>query len=124
MNKKSKEQKKIDFALSKLKKWWIEHYPLCIFCLNLVTQQQIDNREADLCHKIRRSEAVEGYTRFELQTLKLNTGLGHRICHEIFDDNPEKAVELLGFNQIMCDIRAISQQTYDRLMNLLYNKNK
>lgn len=96
MNKKSQEQRKIDRELSKLTKWYIENDPTCIFCLQLCTVGQI----VDLCHKIRRSETVDGYTRFEIQTLKLNTGLGHRTCHHIFDNIPEEAVRLPDSNRL------------------------
>lgn len=119
--KMSKEQAKINLELAKLKKWWIENYPICIFCLHLCTEKQINNKEVDLCHKIRRSDTASGYTRFELQTLKLNTGLGHRICHDIFDNNLQEAVKLPGFNQVMNDIFTISPEIYNRLM-ILYSK--
>lgn len=118
--KLSKEQKQINSELSKLKKFWIENSPICIFCLHLCTPEQIKNGEVDLCHKIRRSEAVEGFTRLEIQTMKLNTGLGHRTCHEIFDNNPAEAVQLPGFWQIMKDIKAINKKIYDKLISNIY----
>lgn len=120
MMTKSKEQKKIDSELSKLKRWWINNYPICIFCLQLCTPEQIRNGEIELCHKIRRSEAVEGYTRFEIQTLKLNSGLGHKACHDIYDNDPKEAMKLPGFPQIMKDIKTINEATYNKLMANLY----
>lgn len=119
--KKTKKQRKIDSELSKIKKYWIENYPICIFCLQLCTPEQIKNGEVELCHKIRRSDAVEGYTRSEIQTLALNTGLGHKACHDTYDNNPKEAMKLPGFPQIMKDIKTISEEAYNRL-TLNYSK--
>lgn len=64
--------------LNKIKRWYVLHYPLCLFCGHRVN-------EGDLAHIIRRS-----YTS-EIMTLKLNTGLAHRECHEDYDNNPALA---------------------------------
>lgn len=75
-------QIQINQELSKIKAWYIENWPLCLFCGHLV------RKDGQLAHIIRRS-----YSR-ELQTLKLNTGLAHDSCHSIYDDNPDQAVYL------------------------------
>lgn len=64
-----------------IKDWYEQNYPLCIFCGHLV-------RNGDLAHLIRRSYS-EKYI-----LLKLNTGLAHRDCHEIFDNEPSQALYL------------------------------
>lgn len=66
-------------ALSKIKAWYMRHYPLCLLCGHKVRE------DGDLAHIIRRSYTTE------IMTLKLNTGLSHRECHEIFDNNAEQA---------------------------------
>ena len=114
--KASREQARIDRVNSKRKKWLIENYPVCIFCLHLVTGPQIKRGEVDLCHKIRRSETSDRYTRFELQTMDRNTGLGHPDCHDIFDNDPENAVLLPGFPFVMQDIKEIDLKIYKRML--------
>lgn len=64
--------------LAAIKRWYLQYYPLCLFCGHTV-------REGDLAHIIRRS-----YTS-EIMTLKLNTGLAHRECHDDYDNNPALA---------------------------------
>lgn len=73
----------INRELSGIKVWYTENWPLCIFC-----GHGIKEGEGDLAHLIRRS-----YSR-DLQTVKLNTGLAHRDCHNIFDNEPDQAVYL------------------------------
>lgn len=75
-------QSQTDRELEKIKRWYEAHFPLCIFCGHLV------RKGSDLAHLIRRSYSLE------LQTVKLNTGLAHRQCHEIFDDYPDQAIYL------------------------------
>lgn len=82
-------QAQIDRKCHELKKWYEEHYPLCLFCGHLV------RKDGQLAHIIRRS-----YSR-ELQTLKLNTGLAHPECHSIYDDNPDQAVYLPRIIEIL-----------------------
>jgi hypothetical protein len=76
------KQSDIDRKLSIIKKWYQTHYSLCLFCGHAV------RKEGDLAHLIRKS-----YSR-ELQTVKLNTGLAHRDCHEIYDNDYSGAVYL------------------------------
>lgn len=72
---------RIENELSKIKDWYEQHYPLCIFCGHLV-------KSGDLAHLIRRSYS-ERYI-----LCKLNTGLAHRDCHEIFDNDIQQSVFL------------------------------
>jgi hypothetical protein len=51
--------------------------------------------EGDLAHIIRRS-----YTS-EIMTLKLNTGLAHRECHDTYDNCPEQAQFLPRMPEIL-----------------------
>lgn len=76
-------------TLYKIKQWYWENWPLCLFCNHRI------RKEGDLAHIIRRSWS----TRY--QTLKLNTGLAHRACHDIFDNDPHGAVCLPRFNEVM-----------------------
>jgi len=115
---KSSEQAKIDRVLNKRKKWLIEYQPECIFC------SQFAGRYGDLAHKIRRSYASSRYTRFELQTMKKNTGLSHRVCHDIFDNDIIKAERLPNFLKIMDDIKSIDELYYNRIINKLESLKK
>lgn len=82
------ERNNIDQELTKIKLWYYENWPLCLFCNHNV-------RKGDLAHLIRRSASTR------LQTLKLNTGLAHRECHDIFDNKPGEAVYLPRFYECM-----------------------
>jgi len=71
----------IDRECAKIKTWYEQNWPLCIFCGHQV-------KGGELAHLIRRSYSIE------LQTIKLNTGLAHHDCQEIFDDHPDQAIYL------------------------------
>ena len=81
-------QSQIDSALAKIKAWYVENYPLCVFCGHRV-------RRGDLAHLIRRSSSRD------LQTHLLNTGLAHRDCHDLFDNDPEQAQYLPRIVEVM-----------------------
>ena len=66
--------------LQSYKEWYWHNWSLCLFCNHDV------RKDGDLAHIIRRSASSE------LKTLKLNTGLAHRECHEIFDNKPAEFV--------------------------------
>lgn len=116
INKKSIEQKRIDRELFKLKAWYYNNYPLCIFC-----GHSVYNKPWDLAHKIRRSWGSSLYTRFELQTMKKNVGPGHRDCHTIFDDKPNEAIYLPLFFNIMEEIKDIEPNYFSSLLASVYN---
>ena len=82
-------QSSIDSKLSKIKQWYHIHWPLCLFCNHYVKPEF-----AQLAHIIRRS-----YSR-EYQDLKLNTGLSHPDCHDLFDNYPDQAIYLPRFLEI------------------------
>jgi len=90
------DQSRIDSQLSRIKAWYTLHWPLCLFCNHLVKPD-----EAQLAHIIRRSWASNIYSRYELQTMKLNTGLAHPDCHDIADNKPKEAILLPRFNEVM-----------------------
>ena len=98
------QQQQIDRELSKIKAWYIENWPLCIFC-----GHRIKGGEGDLAHLIRRS-----YSR-DLQTVKLNTGLAHRSCHDIFDNEPDQAVYLPRIVEVLY-ISYLLDETYFNLI--------
>jgi len=75
--------------LAKIKQWYLLHYPLCLFCGHSVRDG------GDLAHIIRRS-----YT-MEIMTLKLNTGLAHRECHETYDNDFEQSQFLPRIKEVM-----------------------
>jgi hypothetical protein len=102
--KKSAEQSKIDRLLRDRKKWLIEYEPVCIFCGGFCKE--------DLCHKIRRSYASSRYPRVVIQTLSSNTGLGHRYCHDIFDNDIEGRRLLPLFKEVMQDIKEIDPEYF------------
>ena len=108
------EHQRIQAACSKLKEYWYTHKPMCILCL-----QGVKRGQADLVHKIRRSETSDIWSTFELQTMKENTGLGHRVCHNIFDNDLSMAKYLPGFNQVMRDIKRIDIKIYNKLKSRL-----
>ena len=72
----------------------------------------------DLVHKIRRSQVSKKFSTFELQTMKKNTGLGHRGCHDTFDNDKKLAKYYPGFNQVMRDIYEIDPDIYNQMTNL------
>ncbi|NLD79513.1 MAG: hypothetical protein GX641_04240 [Mollicutes bacterium] len=96
------QQQQIARELSKIKAWYIENWPLCIFC-----GHRIKEGEGDLAHLIRRS-----YSR-ELQTVKLNTGLAHRECHNIFDNEPDQAVYLPRIIEVLYIIFLLSSDYFN-----------
>lgn len=69
----------LEDQLGIIKTWYRKNYSLCLFCGHKV------RGNGDLAHIIRRTYS----TRF--LTLKLNTGLAHRECHELYDNNPSQA---------------------------------
>jgi len=111
MIKKSVDQQRIDRKLSERKRWLINHEPICIFCLKPAGEG------SDLCHKIRRSYSSSMYSREELQTMLLNTGLGHRDCHEIYDDKPSQAKHLPGIAKILREIEIIEPHYYQQIVD-------
>jgi len=85
----NKNDAHIESKLFEIKKWYQNHFPLCGFCGHLV------RGEGDLAHVIRRSYSLE------LQTVKLNTFLSHRECHEIYDNDPSQAIYLPRIVEIL-----------------------
>jgi len=106
------EQQRIDAKCAKIKAEYLATYPICIFCL-----QRVHKGACELAHKIRRSETSDKFSRFELATLKKNTGLAHSICHKDFDNNPELAKSYPGYKQVMKDISEIDHSIYLKLIN-------
>jgi len=96
-------QSQIDTALAKIKAWYIEHYNLCLFCGHSV------RKHGDLAHIIRRSSSRD------LQTLMLNTGLAHRECHDIFDNDPQKAQYLPRMVEVMFIIYLLDKEYFYQL---------
>ena len=120
MRQQSKENSRIQRALDKRKKYLVLNEPICIFCLHLVTRREIAHGEADLCHKIRRSEKSDVHDNFTLQTMDLNNGLGHRDCHHVFDNVPEEAVRLPGFESVMIDVYKIDKKLFCKIVSNIY----
>jgi hypothetical protein len=108
---RSSEQNRINSALTKRKKYLIDNEPDCIFCNKFV------GRYGELAHKVRRSWASKYRTRFELHTMDLNNGLGHHVCHQIFDDNPNEAKKLSNYSKILADIKVIDPDYYQKMIN-------
>ncbi len=95
-------QSQIDAECNKLKRWYKIHYPICLYCGHNV-------REGDLSHIIRRS-----YSR-ELQTVKLNTGLAHRSCHEIWDNELDQHIYLPRIVEILYIIYLLSPEYFHQI---------
>jgi len=109
------EWQKIQRECSKLKAQWYKEYPICIFCL-----QGVKKGAGQLCHKVPRSWVSKLFSIFELQTKKENTGLGHPICHTIYDDDKKLAsVALPGFWQVMDDIKSFEPDYYNLIKSKL-----
>jgi hypothetical protein len=53
--------------------------------------------------------------------MDLNTGLGHRDCHEIFDNKPDRWHELNGITNILADIKTIDLDYYRIVENNISN---
>ena len=83
-----KKQSDIDRELFVIKKFYQQYWPLCGLCGHLV-------KNGDLAHVVRRSYSIE------LQTVKLNTFLSHRDCHDLWDNSPEQAVYLPRIIEIL-----------------------
>lgn len=92
----------IESQLSKYKAWYWQHYPLCIFCGHRVNA-------GDLAHLVRRSYSIR------LQTVKLNTGLAHRSCHQIFDDDHGQAIYLPRITEVMYIIWTIDVNYFNKI---------
>ena len=107
------EWDKIQAECHKLKVQWYKERPICILCL-----QRVHWGAFDLVHKIRRSETSNKFSTFELQTMKKNTGPGHRMCHDDYDNHPEVAKSYPGFKQIMRDIMEIDIEIFNKITNL------
>lgn len=86
-----------------------EEDPFCIYCGGYVY-------DCDLSHKIRLSETVK------YECCELNTGLAHRDCHFIFDNEIHKAIHLPRFYEVMSDIKFIDEKIYNKI-KLNYEKN-
>jgi hypothetical protein len=95
-------QGSIDRDLTKIKRWYELNYPLCVFCGHRV-------KAGHLAHLIRRS-----YDR-KLQSIKLNTGLAHPACHEIFDDHPEQAVYLPRILEVLYIIYRLDERYFKQI---------
>jgi lipopolysaccharide biosynthesis protein len=95
-------QYQIDSELAKFKLWYKHNYPLCIFCGHRVKGGQ-------LAHLIRRS-----FSR-ELQAVKLNTGLAHPDCHELFDDHPDQAVYLPRIVEVLYIIWTLDEPYFNMI---------
>lgn len=74
--------------LAAIKRWYRLNYPLCLFCGHRVN-------EGDLAHIVRKSFTTD------LITLKLNTGLAHRECHDCYDNEAEQAQFLPRMPEIL-----------------------
>lgn len=96
-------QSQIDRELWKIKEWYKQNYPLCIFCGHYVKGGQ-------LAHLIRRS-----FTRGDLQTLKLNTGLAHHDCHTIWDDNQSQSQYLPRATEVLYIIWTLDKEYFNQI---------
>jgi hypothetical protein len=93
----------IDRKINQIKSWYWDNWPLCIFCGHSVRKQ------GDLAHLIRRSYSIK------LQTSKLNTGLAHRDCHEIFDNHPDQAIYLPRILECLYIIYLLDEDYFYRI---------
>ena len=96
-------QSQIESRLSVIKAWYKENYPICVFCGHLVREKE----GGQLAHLIRRSYSK----RYE--TLKLNTGLAHHDCHEIFDNDFSGAVHLPRIAEVLYIIWTIDKDYFN-----------
>jgi len=97
-------QSQIDSKLAKIKSWYEINHPLCIFCGHRV------GKDGQLAHLVRRSE-----TRSEMQVNKLNTGLAHPSCHEIFDNDRIGTIFLPRFYEVMYIIYLLDPEYFMRI---------
>jgi len=103
MNQSETERK-----LADIKNWYIKHWPLCVFCNHKIREG------GELAHLIRRSESRR------LQAVKLNTGLAHHNCHDIFDNKPGETIFLPRFFEVMFIIYLLDEAYYNRIASI-YN---
>lgn len=94
-------QNQIDRELSRIKAWYVANWPLCLFCGHLV------RKGGQLAHLVRRS-----YSR-ELQIVKLNTGLAHDSCHEIYDNYPDQAVYLPRIVEVLYIVYLLDENYFN-----------
>jgi len=116
MKQISHNQAKINRAIRKRTEWLFVNYPLCIFCGHSI------GKYADPVHLIRRSNAIPDFDRFQIQTMDLNLWLGHRDCHDIFDNKPEEALLLPQFDLVMALIHQMSPEVYNELTINVYGE--
>jgi len=93
----------IEYELSKIKQWYLQNYPLCVFCGHRV------RKHGDLAHLIRRSYSMD------MMAMKLNTGLAHRNCHECFDNDPVNAVYLPRILEVLYIIWLLDRQYFSQI---------
>jgi lipopolysaccharide biosynthesis protein len=93
-------QSQIESICSQYKGWYKQHWPLCLYCGHTV-------KNGDLSHIIRRSYSME------LQTVKLNCGLSHRSCHEIWDDKPDQQIYLPRIIEILYIVYLLDEQYFN-----------
>lgn len=105
-------QNLIDSRLAKIKSWYLINWPVCIFCNHRVGEN------AQLAHLIRKSE-----TRSELQYEKLNTGLAHHDCHDIFDNKPYEMVYLPRIYEVLYIIWLLDPDYFNRISSYVPNYN-
>lgn len=96
------QRPKIERKLARIKDWYEENFPLCLFCGHAVKEGT-----GDLSHIIRRSASLE------MQTNKLNTGLAHRSCHSIFDNEPDQAVYLPRIIEILYIVYLLDENYFN-----------
>ena len=92
----------IESELHRIKEWYVINYPLCLFCGHRVNA-------GDLAHLIRKSYSIP------LQTVKLNTGLAHRQCHDLFDNDPAQAIYLPRFIECMYIIWTLDERYFNQI---------
>ena len=102
-------QSSIDSKLSRIKEFYHREWPLCLFCNHYVKPEF-----AQLAHIIRRS-----YSR-EYQDLKLNTGLSHPDCHDLYDNHPDQAIYLPRFVETLFIIWLIDPEIFKQISINVY----
>jgi hypothetical protein len=108
------DQDRIESRLALNKRWYRYYWPLCLFC-----NHKVNN--GDLAHIIPRSYASRYYTKYEQDTMLLNTGLAHRDCHDIYDNDKDQAQYLPRFREVMYITRLISPEYFNMLMQTHYD---
>ena len=110
INKVSQKQKNRNSTLAKMKQVIMSDGKVCALCGHPIFPEV-----PDLVHIIRRSYSQE------LQDDPRNLIIGHRHCHDLFDNNINSAVNLRFFWDVLKRMQELDEQYYLRYISRIHD---